>query len=200
MDIQNTFLIIDTETGGLDADKHSLLSIAGVMWNPEVGSKEIFSFYVREPTLNISQESININRINLNDVINTGLTPDQAIIRIQHNIKKYFEEKGMSFAAGFPLITLAGHNIAFDISFLKRLFRLASKAWEYDSMFTHRTLDTCSIMRFLQLSGKIPGTKASSDELFKVCNINIPQNERHTALGDAKATAQALECLCHLAL
>ena len=34
MSLQNTFLVIDTETGGLDPGYHSLLSIAGVLWTP----------------------------------------------------------------------------------------------------------------------------------------------------------------------
>ena len=45
------------------------------------------------------------------------------------------------------------------------------------------------------LSGKVDGYRASGDALFKSAGVEIEEKDRHTALGDAVATAYALESL-----
>jgi len=45
------------------------------------------------------------------------------------------------------------------------------------------------------LSGKVDGYRASGDALFKAAGVEIEEKDRHTALGDAVATAYALESL-----
>ena len=45
------------------------------------------------------------------------------------------------------------------------------------------------------ISGKIKGFRASADTLFKAANVEIAEEDRHTAMGDALATAKSLEVL-----
>ena len=92
-------------------------------------------------------------------------------------------------------IQLVGHNVAFDIAFTKRLYRHAGLEKEYSNDFRDRAMDTCSILEFLMLSGKVEGYRASGDVLFKAAGVVIEEKDRHTALGDAVATAYALESL-----
>ena len=58
----NTLLVIDTETGGLDPDHDSLLSLAAVVWRngKVVAETQIF---VNEPAARIDPESLAIHGI-----------------------------------------------------------------------------------------------------------------------------------------
>ena len=141
----NKILVIDTETGGLDSSEHSLLSIAGVALDIKNSTvHEIFNILVREPYLCVQKEAMEVNKINLNEIIQNGISPTQAVEEIVNSINK-------EFPFGKPVV-LGGHNVSFDVSFLKRLFRLASHSYNIKQIFSHRTVDTASIVQFLQMS------------------------------------------------
>jgi DNA polymerase-3 subunit epsilon len=84
-----------------------------------------------------------------------------------------------------------GHNVGFDIGMLKRLCKLAN-AVPFEDLFSHRSLDTMSILRYLHLAGKVPESALSSTGGFDHFGIIVPPADRHTALGDARATAELL--------
>ena len=88
-----------------------------------------------------------------------------------------------------------GHNIAFDIAFLQRLYRLAGATYAAD--FSHRTVDTHSLLWALMSAGKLPDVR-SSDAAFAHFDIAPPPALRHTALGDAVATRELVERLLDL--
>lgn len=179
------YLVIDTETGGFDPLSDSLLSIAGVLWEPMKEPVKLFSFYVKEPKIVLMPEALAVNKIEIQDIIKSGYNPDQAVFEIRSAIREHFgkDDKPM----------LAGHNIQFDISFLNRLYRMANTEWSSD--FSHRSFDTSSILTFLMCGGHIPYGSPKSDFLFEFCGIEVPEEHRHTALGDAIATAQSLNVL-----
>ncbi|MCI0564307.1 MAG: 3'-5' exonuclease, partial [Nitrososphaera sp.] len=88
-------------------------------------------------------------------------------------------------------VNLVGHCIDFDVGFIKRLFKQAGVPEEYPKLFTHRTLDTSGIGRYLVLCGRLE-LEPKSDALFEYFGINLGESARHTALGDALATAMLL--------
>ncbi len=81
---------------------------------------------------------------------------------------------------------LAGHNVHFDIAFLKAFFSANRK--DFSEFFSHRVIDTSSILHYLYLAGKLKQKAVSSDEAFQLFDIEV--EGRHTALGDALATAK----------
>lgn len=181
-------LVIDTETGGLDPEKHSILTAAGVVLDFTTGNiKELFHIMINEGSINANFGALKVNNINLNDIIAHGLSPQNAVSEIEQKLANEFGDRSM--------ITLAGHNVGFDIAFFKRLYKLAENN-NFENRFMHRNIDTASIIQFLQLSGKAdPKEKANLDFLLKFANIELEKNVRHTALGDAIVTAQALRNL-----
>lgn len=196
IDLNNTFLVVDCETGGLEPGKHSLLSVAGVVWSPDIQPTELFNFYIHEENLNVSKSALEVNKINLNKVILEGFSPKSATNIITESIVRFFAKELNIVIDNKNTITLAGHNVGFDISFLKRLWRLGVPGENsFPSFFSHRSLDTSSISKFLQMIGHFPEGKASSDALFDYCGVQIPAEMRHTALGDAMGTAQSLDFL-----
>jgi DNA polymerase III epsilon subunit-like protein len=50
-------------------------------------------------------------------------------------------------------------------------------------------------LRFLTLTQRLKLSAASSTEAFAYFGIEVPKGKRHTALGDARATAQLLSKL-----
>jgi DNA polymerase-3 subunit epsilon len=83
-------------------------------------------------------------------------------------------------------IILAGHNVAFDQAFLATF--LAGQGRTLEPRFSHRLVDTHSLASGLRDAGRLPVDDLSSSALFSHFAIQVPEEKRHTALGDALAT------------
>lgn len=177
--------IIDTETGGIDPQTHSILSLAGVVWaDGEIQAE--FDVQIAEPLLSVTAQAMKINRINLADHAATAVTPAVAAKRLATFLRKHFRGELKSGAK----VALAGHNVGFDIGFLKRLCRMSEVSFE--ELFSHRSLDTSSILRFMALAGRADLGGAGLEEALQRFGVVVPEPQRHTALGDARATAALL--------
>lgn len=176
--MENKILFVDTETGGLDPNETSLLSIGLVVWdNGKItDTKEIL---IKHDIFKITPQSIQTNMIDLQKFIQQSLPPESAL-------KEFVEFLDNNFKACMGKVVLGGHNTNFDINFLRRF--MEANNFNFDAYFTHRFVDTASILKFLFYAGKLPQDVSSSDEAFKFFNINV--TNRHSALGDAVATAQ----------
>mgnify|MGYP001608867504 CR=1 FL=1 len=88
---------------------------------------------------------------------------------------------------------LVGHNVGFDYSFLKQL--VATTGHERLPKLSHRSVDTHSLLRCLAWLGRIPVSACSSDGALAHFGIDVADGERHTALGDARATLRLTEAI-----
>jgi DNA polymerase III subunit epsilon len=181
----NRLLFIDTETGGLDPDKHSLLSLAMVIWEDMeiMDSKEIL---INDGILSVTKEALSINKIDIEKHKQSAVSSSQAMDEIFSFIGKHFPGQGK--------ITLAGHNVHFDANFLRSFF--SSNNNDFSEFFSHRIIDTSSILNYLYLAGHIKQRVISSDEAFDIFDIKV--QGRHTAMGDAIATAKLFTRLLYL--
>lgn len=175
-------LFIDTETGGLNPSKNSLLSFALVVWQEfEIAdSKEIL---INDGILNATPEALKINGIDLEE-------HKKHALNAKETLKEFDDFLNLHFSYD-KKITLAGHNITFDVNFLKH-FLLANN-YNYSKRFSHRHVDTATILYYLYLSGNIKPKAISSQDAFNLFGIKV--NKRHTALGDAIATAKLFTLL-----
>ncbi len=64
MEMEDRLLFIDTETGGLNPDKHSLLSLAMVVWEDMeiIDSQELL---INDGKLSVTEEALSINKIDI---------------------------------------------------------------------------------------------------------------------------------------
>ena len=180
----NKLLVIDTETGGLDPKLFSILSLGAVVWN----DREIldsFEVFVTEPEIKAEREALEVNQINLDWLKANGVPPAEAVSRFH-----LFLDKNFGAGASREKINVVGHNVSFDVGFLKRLYSFTD--YKYDEVFSHRVLDTAGIVRFLIIVGKLPLESAGSTAVFEHFQINVETGKRHTALADASATATLL--------
>ena len=167
-------LVIDTETSGLDPLVHSVLSI-GI--TPLIGDLEE-EYFVFESEIISDARSMAIHGIDLNWLSTHGQSPLSVCERFEHALSLLETDS----------ILLAGHNISFDISFMKRLYRVANRPWP--QIISHRSIDTHTMLWQLASAHLIPFEACSSDGAFKFFDCSPPDSLRHSALGDAIATKQ----------
>ena len=178
-------LFMDTETGGLDPVNYSLLSVGLVVWR-ECQIHDTEEILINDGKLRATEEALGINKIDLEDHRLHAISSPEAIQTIIRFIKRNFDTS--------TKITLAGHNIGFDISFVRHLFD--TQDYTFGDYFSHRSIDTSSILSYLFLAGKLDRKIVGSEEAFSHFGIEV--HGRHTALGDAIATAELFTRLIRL--
>ena len=176
--MNNRLLFIDTETGGLDPQKHSLLTIGIVVWDKIQG--ELFSdeYAINWEQYIVTKTALRINHFDENEHRKNAIPPKEIVSKLYELKTTYFQD--------YSAIPLAGHNTTFDIQFLKHLFVVCNRSFE--KLFSHRIVDTYSIIKFLVDCHCIPSKVNSSAKAFEYFNITV--DGRHTAIGDARATMQ----------
>ena len=163
------FVVFDSETTGLDLATNRLLSIAGVaMRGPEVQLGDTFEAMVRQPHVGGADAAV-IHGLVSKDVAD-GLPEGEAAAR---------------FLAYCGDAVLVAHHAAFDMHMLKKAIAAYRGA-----KVRNPAVDTA------QLAKRVEGAPMASshesgayqlDRLVERYGIDIP--ERHTAAGDALATA-----------
>lgn len=160
-----TFVIFDSETTGLDPARDAVIQLGAVrVVNGRIITSETFETLV-DPGRPIPPASTKVHRIH--DTMVAG-APDfaQACTRFH------------AFASGSVMVA---HNAPFDMAFLHRQTRNTARP------FDNPVLDT------VHLSAIIFGGSAEHtlDAICDKLQVEIAPELRHTALGDAMATAQA---------
>ena len=174
----NPYLVIDTETGGLDSARHSLLTL-GLVAGDEGGVAEGLELAVRHEPYVVSGGGMKVNRINLVAHHENALEPAQALEALDSFLSRHF--------AAEAAVILVGHNISFDIAFLRTFLEAQGRSLE--PRFSHRSVDTHAVAAALRDAGRLPSeVKLSSTALFAHFSIVVPEEKRHPALGDALAT------------
>ena len=159
-----TFVVFDTETTGLDPDRDAVVQIAGVrILRGRLVEGEVFDHLV-SPGRPIPPSSTQIHGIDDTMVANA---PDFCAV-------------GGEFAEFSEGAVLVAHNASFDMTFLKRLEAEAPIRFDHPVLCTAR------------LSAALDGYKTDHtlDGLAESYGVALEEDLRHTALGDARATAE----------
>ncbi len=173
----NTYLFLDTETGGLDPRSHSLLSL-GLVVGDASGVEDSLEILIKHEPYVLTGGGMKVNRIDLARHHEAALSPPDALNQLDEFLNRNFPAKAR--------VTLVGHNVAFDHAFLSEFLLAAGR--DPEGRFHHRIVDTHSIASGLRDAGKLTLQRLSSDSLFEHFDIQVPPEKRHTALGDSLAT------------
>lgn len=165
--------VIDVETSGLCPRRNALLQLAIVPVNFE-----------QEPlVINVVPDSIEWQ----------SAARDMFEPQIDDWMKSAFGyEAGLGLVSGWAAaagkVRLVGHNVGFDISFIKQL----SPCGGLPSGIDHRSIDTHTLAyaAFAAAGADLPNGLTALLDYF---NIFVPGNDRHTAIGDALATKALYE-------
>lgn len=161
-----TFVVFDTETTGLDPVTDDVVQLGAVrVVNGKIVRGEVLNSYVN-PGRPIPARSTAVHGVS--DAMVAGAPPMQQVCTRFHD-----------FADGAVLVA---HNAAFDMAFLHR------QAAGSHAAFDNPVLDTVLISAVIFGGSAVHTLDALCDRL----GVVLPPEERHTALGDAMATAKAL--------
>lgn len=193
--MKRKLIVVDTETAGLDALQHSILSFAAVIYQDGSVTGE-FHTLIAEPMLcieNITEEqraegikdAFEVNGIKLTDLVDAP-RPWLAVQLFVNWLQKN-EMYGQQ--------TIVAHKADFDVAFLQRLWRLAGA--DFEKQFGHRHLCTQSAALLLDYAGRInlPGGSASLNNVAETLGCGKREGKHHDALEDAKLCAQVLRRL-----
>lgn len=161
-----TYVVFDTETTGLTPHKDDIVQIGAVrVVKGRIVTGETLDLFVN-PGRPIPKSSTRVHGVT-DEMVADAPDPVSAVSML-HDFAKD--------------AVIVAHNAPFDMAFLHRYGRSAGLEWE------HPLLDT------VLLSAVLFGDteKHDLDGLCERLGIVLPAEARHTALGDAQATAEAL--------
>lgn len=171
-------LIYDTETGGLDPEKHSLFSIGALVGDLNTGEIiKTFEAFNKLPSVDsyvYTPKALEIN----------GLTPTQAFNEGLETEKICDEFMDLWQLSGSSI--LGGHNEAFDRRFVSRqLYKITLP--EFEANFTYRSLDTLPLVRLFTGNENFNSGSSLSKatKAFSIDMSDFGKNKFHTALFDA---------------
>lgn len=181
---KNNLAFIDTESTGLDFDKHELIELGGIVvsqdWtndsHPNFEIVEEFNFKIKPERIEDADPvALKVNRYDPKDWV-FAYTLFEAM--------KLFSEKTKD-------TIMVAHNLAFDFGFIQKAF---SKTGIENTMHYHK-LDTISIAY-----AKLRGNKSIDRfSLRALCEyFSIENKNAHSALSDARATFELYKKLLEL--
>ncbi|SRR5579883_879904 len=173
-------VVVDVETSGLNPATDAVLEIAiatikmderGKLYKDETVAYHIEPFY----TAHIDPESLEINKIDLEQPLRYAIPEQQALHNIFSKIDTLLKETGCQRAV------LVGHNAWFDLAFLLT----AAKRCQMSSVPFHSftTFDTATLSAFR--FGETVLAKA-----VKCAGIYFDINKAHSAIYDVEQTAE----------
>ncbi|WCK57265.1 3'-5' exonuclease (plasmid) [Aneurinibacillus sp. Ricciae_BoGa-3] len=181
--IKETLIVVDTETGGLDPKRDSLLTVAFVVLD---GTRVIAKqeWKIKHPTYHVTAKALEVNGIDLVTFDKEALPKEQ----VAHEMITFLgthcsERKGM----------FVGQNTIFDKAFIENFLKgLNDTSYfsAYKDLISRRYVDLMSITAFLNMAGVLDTDGLGLDKVIET--FNLPVEARHTALDDAKVTLDGL--------
>lgn len=157
------YLFIDTETGGLSSN-YSLLTLSAIPVDKDfnVVSAEYrcprsgkmcqtdsgLYLTLQSDTYVLSQGALAVNKINIVEHDKTAVPLEDAADTLEFFINNVLKTFGKKY------LVPAGHNVAFDVQFIRHHL-LDDPTW--NKYFTYPALDTAAVARFLNAAGIIDG-------------------------------------------
>lgn len=169
-------VVIDVETTGLNPFKHQVTAVALLPMYEGASPRVV---YVRPADVTWSTFAKSYFKRYTREWNQLAVEPIRACEEIEAFLAEEF---------GDTVATPVGHNIGFDVAFLRQLAHLGGR--DQFARLSHRVVDTHTLLFLLHLRGEIPSGALSSDGAFAHFGISVPRDSRHTAVGDVIATKE----------
>ena len=177
--------IIDTETGGLDVRKHTVLSVGALVGDLETGEIiETYESLVKLPKATdyvVSDAAFKIHGITVEKCMEEGEEPET----IAEQLIDLYTRHGCQL--------YGGHNVDIDVNGISlQIFKMDPDDWSTN--FTYRKVDSHSITRlFFGLDNiKSGATLTQLQKALKIKMSDYGGKKAHDALYDAVLTFRAL--------
>ena len=187
----NKIIFIDTETGGVNAEKSALIQLSGII-EVDGTEKEKFNFYIKPfENSEVNEKALEVQGRTLEE-LGTEKYIDESIIyqEFLEILDKYIDKYDKN-----DKFIVAGYNVKFDIDILKALFERNNNKFLF-SYFNSFMLDPLYSVRLLQVAGMLPVLENNKLETWcKYFNIEL---KAHDSLQDITATKKLIEKLIEL--
>lgn len=180
------FFAFDLETTGLNPNFDEIVAVSAMLLDSHLNTISTYTQYVF-PTNGCSPEAAAIN----------GYTEEKW--KERHAIsQKDLLGQIRKFTTGTTRLYPVGHNVSFDISFLKALFQRYNDEKEFGNRFSYQYIDTLSTTLLLDIT-----QTGSSQGSYKLTNLaerfGISLDKAHDAEADLRATVELLRmCMQHI--
>ena len=172
------FVVLDSETTGLDPRKDRLITIGAVaIIGGEIRLDDVFDALLE---VSYNSSAVTVHGVTRQESL-SGVTEPEALER---------------FLAYLKDGVIVGHHIGHDVATLNAGYQ---RHWGFS--LENRSLDTMELALNLERDGAFPGSDAFADfSLDGLCSLfGVIPHDRHTASGDAFMTAQVFLRLLRLA-
>jgi DNA polymerase-3 subunit epsilon len=163
------FVILDTETTGLNVEKDKVISIGAVSVSAkQVNIDDALEYY-------LPSEIVNVESIKIHGILPNGRQERMDAETAVRGLLDYCKDS-----------IIVGHHIGFDIKMLNKLIKPI-----VGDTLRNRTIDTASLgIRLEQYNSYSYPVNPHQFSLDALCRrYNIDMHDRHTAAGDAFITA-----------
>ena len=170
-------LWMDTETGGLEAGYHEMLTIAGIV---EIDKEIVNEFHFKiKPKY---PDRLEPAALEYNNLTEAQVVAFEDPFNVFYKLKKIFVKYGLRY----DKLICAGHNVGFDRRFLNAFFEEQGyKQLHY--YLDYHSLDTMSVAAWLRYVGKLDIKNLKLSSLCQHFGIDF---EAHDALEDIRATRE----------
>ena len=182
-----TFFAVDVETTGLNANFAEIVSLSCTLLDYDINVLGTLTVYAN-PENGCPPEASRIN----------GYTPELWASR-GAGTQKELLAKVRNFVEGQSRLYPVGHNVNFDIGFIRTLYQRFSADKDYGRTFSYHHIDTLATCLLLDLAQT--GRPQGGYKLTNLCDrFGISLGEKaHDAEADITATVDLLKhCLVHI--
>ena len=132
----------DVETTGTDDTQHEIIELSAIVEvSGEVQEKRTWFPSINKPET-VSPEAMKVNGISVEEVMSRELTQEKMVLELCQWLAKWVDPKDR-----WDFYTPAGHNVAFDVGFLKKAFETQfgpeRGPTRFSAFFDYHNLDTC---------------------------------------------------------
>lgn len=182
---ESKYIAFDCETSGIDTDSN-LLTVSFIILDKDLVETDSLNISLKQNSgYKIYPEALKINRIDIikHHEIATDLPTSRVLLLDFLNRNR----------CRYNLIPI-GHNITFDIRFIKSSGLLTEQ--EYINFISFNPIDTLVIAQFLKMCGKFDYRQSLSlINLCKYFKLDSCKTSEHTSEYDIKMTIKLLHCL-----
>jgi DNA polymerase III subunit epsilon len=182
-------VVFDTETGGFDASTNSILTLGMVVINDNKLTGEEAEFAIKDAEGITTRGALDVNGIDLDAHMRDALAPTAACDALNSWLTKCgFGE--------FEPVELCGHNMSFDVPFLRRLWETLGHR-RYRTRFSHTLRCTMTLATMMKEAGRLPVSDVRLCAIADYFGVTLatasgarPAERYHSALTDARTTAK----------